>query len=404
VAQLSRLSIDRPDPGVEVFGVYVHIPFCAHRCDYCDFATWTDKGDLVEAYVAACIADLAGRDLPLATSVFFGGGTPSLIPAADLGAILDAIPRAPGAEVTVECNPDTTSPELFATYVDHGVTRVSIGVQSMVSSVLGALGRTHDPANVAQAVADARAAGIDRINLDLIYGAAGESVDDWQATLDAALALDPEHISAYALTVEAGTPLDVRIRAGATTAPDDDEQAAKYAAAQETLAAADYEQYEISNWARREGACIHNLLYWRQQPYLGIGCAAHSHAAGIRWWNVRTPERYIDAITTGTSPVAGHEQLDAEGRAEEAFTLALRTTDGVHLAASGDVAAELAALVEADLVEIGCGKVRLTPAGRVLANDVTARLLALGAAPEVDDPGPVPAWAGLDVGASPPRR
>jgi len=386
------------------FGVYVHIPFCAHRCDYCDFATWTDRTHLVDDYVAACVADLNARDLPLATSVFFGGGTPSLIPAESLTTILDAIPRVAGAEVTVECNPDTTSPELFAHYAAHGVTRVSLGVQSMVPHVLTALNRTHDPANVSRAVRDARRAGIARINLDLIYGAAGESVEDWDSTLEAALALEPEHISAYALTIESGTPLDARILAGETTAPDDDDQAEKYTHTVERLAAAGFEHYEISNWARAGEACRHNELYWQQGPYLGIGCAAHAHAEGVRWWNVRTPDRYIEAINAGTTPVAGHEQLDAERRAEEAFTLGLRMRAGVTAASSPVVASELAALVETGLIEIACGRVRLTDRGCLLANDVTSRLLALGAAPSVAPAGPLPAWAGLEVGATPARR
>ena len=193
------------------FGVYVHVPFCARRCDYCDFATWTDRHHLMEAYAAACVTDLRRRydngPVPEATSVFFGGGTPSLLPAELLVAILDAVPRTGDAEVTVECNPDTVTPGLLAAYRAGGVNRLSFGVQSMAPHVLAALGRTHDPAGVERAVAGARAAGFDNFNVDLIYGAAGESPADWQATLDAALTLDPPHVSAYALTVEPGTPV-----------------------------------------------------------------------------------------------------------------------------------------------------------------------------------------------------
>jgi putative oxygen-independent coproporphyrinogen III oxidase len=224
-----------------------------------------------------------------ATTVFFGGGTPSLVPAEALMMVLDAVPLAAGAEVTVECNPDTVTPGLLAAYRTHGVNRLSLGVQSMVPHVLAALGRTHDPANVRRAVALARDAGFPTFNLDLIYGAVGESLDDWRRTLDAALALDPPHVSAYALTVEAGTPLaDDPARH-----PDDDTQAAEYEIADAAFSAAGLANYEISNWARPGHECQHNLLYWRQGDYLGIGCAAHSHRSGRRWWNVRTPERYI---------------------------------------------------------------------------------------------------------------
>ncbi|HLF41864.1 MAG TPA: radical SAM family heme chaperone HemW, partial [Acidimicrobiia bacterium] len=265
------------------FGVYVHVPFCARRCDYCDFATWTDRAHLMEAYAAACVADLErhyAAAAPEATSVFFGGGTPSLLPAPLLVSILEAIPRAPGAEVTVECNPDAVDPAKLAAYRAAGVNRLSFGVQSMRRHVLESLGRTHDPAGVGRAVAWARGAGFDNINVDLIYGADGESLDDWQATVDAALALDPAHVSAYALTVEPGTPLHRRIAAGEVAAPDDDDQADKYLAAVERLGAAGLESYEISNWARPGHECRHNLLYWTMGEYQGIGCAAHSHRLG----------------------------------------------------------------------------------------------------------------------------
>ena len=230
-----------------------------------------------------------------ATSIFVGGGTPSLVAPDALVRVLDAIPRAPGCEVTVECNPDTVTPQLVATYVAGGVTRLSFGVQSMVPHVLAALGRTHDPANVTRAIAIARDAGVSTFNLDLIYGAAGESIDDWRRTLDAVLALEPPHLSAYALTVEPGTPL----AADATRHPDDDHQADCYLLADRVLCGAGLEWYEISNFARPGHECRHNLLYWTQGDYLGFGCAAHSHVAGRRWWNVRTPERYIAAITRG---------------------------------------------------------------------------------------------------------
>jgi len=363
----------------EKFGIYVHIPFCAARCDYCDFATWTDRAHLVDDYVDACIADLTRRDtagLPDATSVFFGGGTPSLLAADQLARILDAVPRTADAEVTVECNPDSVDLAKLRTYRRAGVNRLSFGVQSMVPRILAALGRTHDPANVARAIAAARDAGFTRLNVDLIYGTPGETVEEWRASLEGAVALGVPHVSAYALTVEPATPLGRRVAAGAA-APDDDTQADAYLLADELLGAAGLEWYEVSNWATRGEECRHNLLYWDEGEYVGIGCAAHGHTAGRRWWNVRTPERYIEAIRAGTSAEGGAERLDPAPRAEEACALALRTR-------SGAVIAPAAAAVVDDLA--GSGFVRrvgdrvvLTPRGRLLASDVTARLLVAGA-------------------------
>jgi putative oxygen-independent coproporphyrinogen III oxidase len=361
------------------FGVYVHIPFCSTRCDYCDFATWTDRAHLIDDYVDACVRDVERQSLVPATSVFFGGGTPSLIPARGLTRILDAIDRVRGAEVTVECNPDSIDLEKLRAYHEAGVNRVSFGVQSMRTHVLASLGRTHDPANVERAVESARGAGIDRINLDLIYGTPGESITDWEATLDAALALEPEHISAYALTVEAGTPLGKAVAAGERPAPDDDDQARKYELADDRLVAAGLGWYEISNWARVGEECRHNLLYWAQGDYAAVGCAAHGHASGRRWWNVRTPDRYIDAIAARESPEAADEVLDTATRDGEQVTLAIRTSAGIKLDAfpvdSPEMSRTLDDLDDAGLVETGAGRVVLTRRGRLLANDVTARLL-----------------------------
>ena len=363
-------------------GVYVHVPFCARRCDYCDFATWTDREHLVDAYVDACVTDIGrrGEDAlrPPATSIFFGGGTPSLLPTDHLTRMLDAIPRTADAEVTVECNPDSVDPAKLAGYRAAGVNRLSFGVQSMAPHVLASLGRTHDPDNVVWAVDWARGAGIDNINLDLIYGVVGESVADWMATLDATLALAPEHISAYALTVEPGTPLGIRVRDGCAAAPDDDDQATKYDVADECLSASGYHWYEISNWARPGRECRHNLLYWEQGEYVAIGCAAHGHLGGRRWWNVRTPERYVERIAAGGDPTAGSESLPSDGRAEEALTLALRTRLGVEPAPAA--AGAVASLVDAGLLASAGPRVVLTRDGRRLATDVTARLLVAGAA------------------------
>jgi oxygen-independent coproporphyrinogen-3 oxidase len=364
-------------------GTYVHIPFCAARCDYCDFATWTDRAHLIDAYVDACVRDVSQRALAPVDTVFFGGGTPSLLPADRLTRILDAIPRAADAEVTVECNPDSVDREKFRAYVDAGVNRVSFGVQSMRGHVLVALGRTHDPDNVARAVDAARAAGIERCNVDLIYGTPGESIDDWSATLDAALALEPGHVSAYALTVEAGTPLGKAVAAGERAAPDDDDQATKYEVADDRLGAAGLAWYEVSNWAGPGEECRHNLLYWEGGEYTAVGCAAHGYTTGRRWWNVRTPERYVDAIAAGRSAEAGDEVLDADGRVAEAAVLALRTAAGIKLplpaADPSGVESCLDDLAAAGLldreVDRGQERVVLTRRGRLLGNEVAARLL-----------------------------
>ena len=356
------------------FGVYVHIPFCARRCDYCAFATWTDRDQLMGDYVAACLIELgdgATAGWPAATSVFFGGGTPSRLAGSQLAAILGAVPRAAGAEVTVECNPEDVTEDLLATYRRAGVNRLSFGAQSMVDHVLVGLGRRHHPAMLVTAVQRAEAAGFDRWNVDLIFGGAGETDADWQRSLDAVCALGrvgAPHVSAYALTVEPGTPL----AAEPARHPDDDVLATRYLMAEATLAGAGLANYEISNWARPGQECRHNLLYWRQGDYRGIGCAAHSHRHGRRWWNVRTPERYIGALTGGLSPEAGDERLDREGRRREALELALRTRDGVPADALADDDRRLFA--RAGLLVEDQGEVVLTARGRLLANEVALRL------------------------------
>lgn len=352
------------------FGVYVHVPFCTARCDYCAFATWTDRAHLVDDYVEAVCADIrrtrAVDSVPPATSVFFGGGTPSLLPPTALTGILRCVERSPDAEVTVECNPDTVSADHFARYVEGGVTRISFGVQSMVPSVLSALGRSHDPDSVRRGVQLARAAGIGRINLDLIYGGAGESLGDWRTTLEAVIDLEPEHVSAYALTVEPGTPL----AQDPARHPDDDDQADKYLLADELLGAAGLRNYEISNWALPGEQCAHNLLYWSQGDYLGFGCAAHSHVGGRRWWNVRTPERYIAGVEADESVEASCEVLDDTSRRLERLQLALRTTDGVPASSFS----------EQDLSELGhllvrsADRVTLSVEGRLMANEVAVRI------------------------------
>jgi putative oxygen-independent coproporphyrinogen III oxidase len=304
--------------------------------------------------------------LPPVSSVFVGGGTPSLLEPGQLAAVLDALPRRPGAEVTVECNPETVTEEKLAGYAAAGVTRISLGVQSLVPRVLASLGRVHDPGDVSRAVAAVRAVGFASWNLDVIYGAAGETADDWRRTIDGVLALDPPHVSAYALTVEPGTPLaDDPARA-----PDDDVQAEAYLVADAAFTAAGLANYEISNWARPGSECRHNLLYWSAGTYRGFGCAAHSHGGGRRWWNVRTPERYVAAIAAGRSPEAAGEALPADQRRLEALQLSLRTRTGVPAAA---LAPEDRADLDGLLVPEG-DRLVLSVRGRLLANEVAVRL------------------------------
>jgi putative oxygen-independent coproporphyrinogen III oxidase len=348
------------------FGVYVHIPFCAKRCDYCAFATWTDREHLVGSYLDALVADIARHvdaGMPAADTVFIGGGTPTLVPAEGLAQVIEAIPVSARAEVTVECNPDDVTEAMMRVYAAAGVNRVSIGVQSMVHSVLVALGRTHVPANVERAVAAVRAADIPTFNLDLIYGGAGECLADWERTVRGALALDPPHISAYALTVEAGTPLAL----DPARHPDDDDLADKYELADDLLAAAGLGNYEVSNWARPGHECRHNLVYWRQGDYQAFGCAGHSHRDGHRFWNVRTPDRYIDLVERGGSVEAAGERLGTDERRIEGLQLQLRLRDGVPSEAlDGD---DLPGLVE-----LHDDRWVLTRRGRLMANEVALRL------------------------------
>jgi putative oxygen-independent coproporphyrinogen III oxidase len=352
------------------FGVYVHVPFCRERCDYCAFATYTDRDHLMERYADACVSEvrqLAGLGMiPPATSVFFGGGTPSRLAPPSLCRILEAIPRTHDAEVTVECNPEDADDEHLVTYRAAGVTRVSFGLQSTNAHVLSGLGRRNVPDATARIAAAVRRAGYDSWNLDLIFGGAGETDDDWRRTLATVLALPnpPPHLSAYALTVEPGTPL----ARAADRHPDDDTLARRYELTDEILGRAGYGWEEISNWALPGHRCRHNQLYWQQGDYAGIGSAAHSHRGGARWWNVRTPDRYIDAIAAGRSPEAGREVLTGPQRDFEELSLMLRTPRGVPWEA-------LARPDELDgLIDEHEGRAVLTVRGRLLANEVTTRI------------------------------
>ncbi len=348
----------------------MHIPFCAHRCDYCSFSVFTDRTHLQRTYVDAVRREIAVAEArgALFRTVFVGGGTPSLIDASLLAEVLSALPILPGAEVTVEANPDDITDAWIATMQAAGLTRLSLGVQSTVDHVLESLGRRHNRAQVSRAVATVQRSGLASLNVDLIYGAASESLDDWRRSVEEALSWGTTHVSAYALTVEGGTAL----AADPTRSPDEDDQADKYELATDLLGASSFANYEVSNWAKPGFECEHNWTYWRQGSYLGFGCAAHSHIDGVRWWNVRTPDRYIDKITASGSAVSSVERLDDAARAEEALQLRLRTREGVPAAAFAD--GDLNDFVEGGLMTLEGLTATLTVRGRLMANALTHRL------------------------------
>jgi oxygen-independent coproporphyrinogen-3 oxidase len=357
------------------FGVYVHVPFCASRCDYCAFATWSGKHHLASAYVDACITEYrraADAGLEEAHTIFLGGGTPSQLRDEDLVRLVSVINRRPEAEITVEANPEDVTPEWLESCLAAGVNRISLGVQSLDPTVLVGLGRRHDPAAVTTASAAIGTAGIARYSVDLIYGGAGETDESWLRTLQAVLSLEPRpgHVSAYALTVEPGTPL----WGDADRHPDDDIQATRYAMADEVLSAAGLSWYEISNWSLPGHECRHNMNYWLQGDYRGIGCAAHSHRAGHRWWNLRTPERYIDAVGQVRSTVAVSETLPDPERTLESLQLLLRTRHGVPTKALSSALAGTPELRRLVRVDASTGRATLTLDGRLLANEVCHRL------------------------------
>ncbi|MEZ5093017.1 radical SAM family heme chaperone HemW [Nocardioides sp.] len=378
--------------GERPLGVYVHVPFCAVRCGYCDFNTYTAAelgsapGASQASYANAAVAEvrLARRVLgepPPASTVFVGGGTPTLLATDQLAAVLDAVRSELGlvddAEVTTEANPDSVSPESLAALRAAGFTRVSFGMQSAVPSVLATLDRTHDPARVPRAVGWAREAGFEQVSLDLIYGTPGETPDDWRRSLEAALACGPDHVSAYALIVEDGTAMARRVRRGELPPPDDDDLADKYLLADGLLGAGGLAWYELSNWARDDAArCRHNELYWTGADWWGVGPGAHSHVGGTRWWNLRHPAAYAERLAAGRSPAAAREVLDAETRRVERVLLELRLSSGLDVAVLGDAgSAQVPALAEEGLVSLRGDRLVLTRPGRLLADAVVRRLL-----------------------------
>lgn len=383
------VSIDRSTP----FGVYLHVPFCRVRCGYCDFNTYTAeelRGARQDEYADTLLREVdlacgvlvdAGAIRP-ASTVFFGGGTPTLLPAGDLSRMLDGVRTtfgiAPGAEVTVEANPDTVSDGVAAELAAAGVTRLSIGMQSAVPHVLASLDRTHEPANVGAAVAAARRAGL-AVSLDLIYGAPGESLADWRESLESAAALEPDHVSAYALIIEEGTKLARQIRRGEVPAPDDDRQADMYELADELLDVAGFEWYEVSNWARDEQQrSRHNLAYWTGADWWGFGPGAHSHIAGVRFWNVKHPAAYAQRLAAGFSPAAGRESPDAAARHLESVLLRTRIREGLPISELfGEGRHAVAALIADGLIDGAAavrGRVVLTLRGRLLADAVVRAL------------------------------
>lgn len=385
-------AADRP------LGFYLHVPYCATRCGYCDFNTYTatelrGTGGVLASrdnYAEMLIEEIRlarkvlGDDPREVGTVFVGGGTPTLLAADDLVRMLDAVRDtfglAPDAEVTTEANPESVDPGYLATLREGGFTRISFGMQSARQHVLRILDRTHTPGRPEACVAEARAAGFEHVNLDLIYGTPGESDEDWRASLDAAIGAGPDHISAYALIVEEGTRLAGRIRRGEIPMTDDDEHADRYLLAEDVLTAAGYTWYEVSNWAASPAArCRHNELYWRGADWWGAGPGAHSHVGGVRWWNVKHPGAYAAALAQGRSPGAGREVLTDEDRRVERILLELRLRDGVTLSLlrPEGLAASRRALADG-LLEPGPyeeGRAALTLRGRLLADAVVRDLV-----------------------------
>ncbi len=375
--------------------VYVHVPYCRTRCGYCDFNTYTaselsgpdgsvPRGSAVETYVDAALAELdlaqavvGPRRVP---TVFVGGGTPTLLPSAELVRLVKGIAERfdldANAEITTEANPETVTPASLAALREGGFTRISFGMQSAVPHVLATLDRVHTPGRAVDAVSEARAAGFEDVSLDLIYGTPGESDDEWQQSLDAAVAAGPDHVSAYALIVEDGTALARRVANGLIDAPDDDALADRYLMADGTLSRAGYDWYELSNWAQQGHACRHNVAYWRSADWWGIGPGAHSHVGGVRWWNVRHPGTYAARLAEGLSPGHARELLDAEPRRVERVLLEIRLAEGLPLAVLTEAERQrLHRQQERGLVTIAGGCVTLTRAGRLLADAVVRDVL-----------------------------
>jgi len=379
--------------GQRPFSFYVHVPYCASRCGYCDFNTYTaaELGTSAsqQGYAAQAISEirfarrvLGDVQVPVST-VFFGGGTPTLLPATDLAAMLHAIRDefglADDAEVTTEANPDSVNRESLDVLKSAGFTRISFGMQSVATNVLAVLERTHTPGRAAQAVNDARAAGFEHVNVDLIYATPGETPDDFARSLELAITSGADHVSAYSLIVEDGTRLAAKVRRGEIADVDDDVAADRYLQADEALSAAGFDWYEVSNWATPGGECRHNLAYWRSDDWWGIGPGAHSHVAGTRWWNVRHPNAYGERIDAGLSPAQAREILTDQQRRDEQVLLGVRLREGLAAAGlSADQREVIASAASTGLVLPQwqeSGRVVLTQKGRLLADRLAIDLL-----------------------------
>ncbi|WP_250009165.1 radical SAM family heme chaperone HemW [Actinoplanes sp. M2I2] len=370
--------------GKDGFAVYVHVPFCASRCGYCDFNTYTASelggGVSREAYAETVLQELelARRTVDPARvdTVFFGGGTPTLLDADDLGRILHAIDDAwglaPGAEVTTEANPESVDPGYLRRLRGHGFNRISLGMQSAAPGVLRILDRKHTAGRAPQAAVEAREAGFEHVNLDLIYGTPGETADDFAASLRTVVDAGVDHVSAYALIVEDGTRMAARMRRGEIPFPSDDVAADRYLAAEAALSEAGFRWYEVSNWATSDEArCRHNLLYWTGADWWGLGPGSHSHVGGVRWWNVKHPAAYGKRLADGVSPGHGRELLSDEDRHVEDVMLRVRLRDGIALDRVDQVGAKQA--LANGLLDPGAyesGRLVLTLRGRLLADAV----------------------------------
>ncbi|MUL83644.1 MULTISPECIES: radical SAM family heme chaperone HemW [unclassified Mycolicibacterium] len=369
------------------FGIYIHVPFCATRCGYCDFNTYTPAelgGTNPDGWLAALRVELrlaAARvgSVPVQT-VFVGGGTPSLLGGAGLAAVLGAVrdnfELAVDAEVTTEANPESTSPAMFATLREAGYTRVSLGMQSAAPQVLAVLDRTHSPGRAPAAALEARAAGFEHVNIDLIYGTPGETDDDLRRSIDVAVGAGVDHVSAYSLIIEDGTALARRVRRGEITRPDDDVLAQRYELLDGRLSAAGLQWYEVSNWSREGGECRHNLGYWDGGEWWGAGPGAHGFLGATRWWNVKHPNAYAQALADERLPIADFEELDAPDRHMEDVMLRLRLRHGLALAdLTEDERSRVPEVLAEELVAVHGDRLVLTDRGRLLADGVVRTLL-----------------------------
>jgi putative oxygen-independent coproporphyrinogen III oxidase len=374
---------------------YIHIPYCVKRCGYCDFNTYTPSelkiatglSEVSNTYIDLLLLEIKQAKAQVGSacipSIFFGGGTPSLMEPSDIGRVIDQIKQEfvlnSDAEVTMECNPDTVSKENLAAFREVGVNRVSFGMQSAVPHVLATLDRTHNPENLLQVTTWAKEVGFSEISVDLIYGTPGETLSDWQKSIDAALSLPITHISAYALIIEEGTKLAAQIKRGEVASVDDDLAAEKYLLADKEFTAAGFQWYELSNWAKPDSLSKHNLAYWLGENWWGAGPGAHSHLNGKRFWNVKHPNLYKEKIQSNLSPIADSEVLEEIQIASEKLMLSLRLPSGVEKESlNQDQISELSDYVESghlDLLNWNQGRATLTLEGRLIADQILRQIL-----------------------------